>query len=256
VKTGYSQKIKQFVAAAALISSFHGYVPYAERIARAQPAGGMEATAPKLRVSETDDPKELAKLGKPAVPGLAAALDDPNVRVRFNAAVALTYIKDARAAPALLKALKDNHTSVRGAAALGLGELKYAKATGALIAALENEEMQARFAIVKALGNMGPSAVPHLVRALGNSDIMVRSAVAAALGIIGKPAVPALMNAMENKSVTVRRMAAAELGRIRDERALTLLSRVMTDTNEDAEVRRVASIAINTIINGDAPGQP
>jgi HEAT repeat protein len=71
--------------------------------------------------------KSLVALGKPAVSGLAQALQaSPLDQVRWEAAKALGAIGDARAIPSLVKALEDSDTDVAWLAAEALSEFKKA----------------------------------------------------------------------------------------------------------------------------------
>jgi HEAT repeat protein len=63
---------------------------------------------------------KLVHIGRPAVPALVEALADPKDQVRWEAAKALTEIRDPKAAPALVESLKDENFGVRWLAAEGL----------------------------------------------------------------------------------------------------------------------------------------
>jgi HEAT repeat protein len=62
----------------------------------------------------------LVAVGTPAVAPLVRALLDPDKRVRWEAAKALSFIHDPAAAPALVLALGDDHFGTRWLAAEGL----------------------------------------------------------------------------------------------------------------------------------------
>jgi len=64
--------------------------------------------------------KELAAIGKPALPYLVEALKDSNHLVRWEAVKALGEIGDPETAPALVKALEDEEFEIRWLAAKGL----------------------------------------------------------------------------------------------------------------------------------------
>jgi len=63
---------------------------------------------------------ELVEIGKAAVPALVEKLADRREQVRWEAAKALSQIRDPTAAPALVKALEDENFGVRWLAAEGL----------------------------------------------------------------------------------------------------------------------------------------
>lgn len=65
----------------------------------------------------------LVAEGHAAVPVLIEALNDPDVRVRWEAAKSLHMIRDPRAIPALVKALRDDSFSVSWLAAEALVRL-------------------------------------------------------------------------------------------------------------------------------------
>jgi HEAT repeat protein len=73
----------------------------------------------------------LIRLGRPAVPGLIRALaQDPQARVRANAARALAAIADTAAIPALFTALEDEsalvaHWAEEGLERMGVGQVYF-----------------------------------------------------------------------------------------------------------------------------------
>ncbi len=83
----------------------------------------------------------LVIIGKPAVPELIKALQNQNEDVRWEAAKALSQIKDPRAAPALAKALSDKNFGVRWLAAEGLIILKGAAITPLLLELIEHPDV-------------------------------------------------------------------------------------------------------------------
>jgi HEAT repeat protein len=64
--------------------------------------------------------KSLVKIGSAAVPSLIQILTDPQDRLRWEAAKALSQIGDPAAASALVKALDDDNSGIRWLAAEGL----------------------------------------------------------------------------------------------------------------------------------------
>jgi hypothetical protein len=83
----------------------------------------------------------LVVIGKPAVPELIKALQNTNEDIRWEAAKALSQIKDPRAAPALVKALSDKNVGVRWLAAEGLIILRGAAVTPLLLELIEHPDV-------------------------------------------------------------------------------------------------------------------
>jgi HEAT repeat protein len=129
--------------------------------------------------------KLLGEAGAAAIPQLVAALEDPEERVRADAAKLLGLTRDARAAeplvtrlgsadaewnavydalwrigapavPPLIEALGDTHTEVRRRAARLLGILRDGRATEALVGLLNKDRSTGvRVDIATALGRIG-----------------------------------------------------------------------------------------------------
>jgi HEAT repeat protein len=97
--------------------------------------------------------EEAVKLGAAAVEPLIAALKDREKVVRYNAAVMLREIGDARAVAPLIAALKDSDTSVRERAAIALNKIVDMHTIEPLIAALKDKEVWGNAAeLLKSLG--------------------------------------------------------------------------------------------------------
>lgn len=112
----------------------------------------------------------LGKVGKPAVPALAAKLKDGDAGVRASAAAALGHVgSDARdATPTLVEALQDRDREVRRAAGQALEAIgpDTDKAVPALIAVLRSNDAEpVRQAAIKALVRASPEAKPAIVAA-------------------------------------------------------------------------------------------
>jgi HEAT repeat protein len=136
----------------------------------------------------------LARIGKPSVESLCAALKDDSAIARRNAATALGKIKDTSAVEPLIATLKDEDLIVRRNAAAALGQIKDARAAEPLIAALKDKSSIVRRDAAIALGQIKDAcAVESLIAVLKDKDAIVRANAATALGEIGKPAVEALI---------------------------------------------------------------
>lgn len=115
-----------------------------------------------LRVMNTDSDGNirwlasgaLSQIGEAAVPGLAAALQDENWKVRRSAAEALSAMREPTALPALCDAMTDRNDVVRQA-------------------------------VANALENMGAMAVPRLAEMLHSRDANVANTAAELLQRIG-----------------------------------------------------------------------
>ena len=120
----------------------------------------------------------LIPIGEPAVPGLAALLENPDASIRARAATTLwgMGIKAAGATEALAKTLRDATLEVRRSAAMALGAIgpPAAPAVPALIASLKDPDYSVRQQAAQALGAIGPAAkaaVPALAVAAKHDGI-------------------------------------------------------------------------------------
>jgi HEAT repeat protein len=194
---------------------------------------------------------DLQIADKMVVVAFAAALRDPDLAVRHDAAAGLLYQGDnARpAVKALLAALRDPHARVRQRVVLALnaidGEGKVV--LPAVAELLRDRDPALRATAVEVLGQYGEDAVPLLLTALrdGNArvrkgalatlesvegdigaalayvlpyvnhdDIGTRARAARLLGRMGAPAVAALTEALRDDEVSVCQAAAQSLGGI------------------------------------------
>ena len=198
----------------------------------------------------------LGKIGKPAIPHLAAVLNNENGNGRSRAAIALGRTHDQGAITPLVRALNDADTTVRRAAAGALSELAYQKdvrsqaAVGPLIAALQDPDEKVRENAAKALWEIGnPRAVEPLIKALKDARPDVRAAAAGALGEIqDQGAVEPLIGALQDPDKNVRVRAAAALGQIHDLRAVAPLIAQLKDVQPN--LRAAAAVALGMC--GDA----
>jgi HEAT repeat protein len=193
------------------------------------------------------------------LPGLRAAVADPDARVRLAALEALeSFGPEARpAAPEVIRALCDPSHIIRWAAARTLGKagpVEEATAVPALTRLLFDADLDLRLAAATALERFGPAAkeaLPALVRALGASDAEMRLAAMDALRGIGTEAAPAirpLSAALADPDPRVRRAAAeliAQFGPVARE-AESSLRGALNDSNPD--VRQAASDALLSIL--------
>jgi HEAT repeat protein len=210
---------------------------------------------------------------------LAAALQDKDPRVRFNAADGLMELREsARAAvPALIRALDDADQKVlyRVIGALGHIGPDAKPAVPKLIAMLEDTQANdlLRFYAASCLGQIGPEAeraVPVLLRLLAPKvPKTVRYGVVTALGGIGAPderVVPTLLKLLDDPDRNIHINAAGALGQIGKSPAkvvpalLEMLknnSRGQSDKDDDrAQHRRTAVTALQRFGLNAEPAVP
>jgi HEAT repeat protein len=193
--------------------------------------------------------EELIAIGKPATLPLCAVLIEKSQWRRLMAVEALTEIRDPRAFDTLLRTLQtDSSTVVRGQAAEALGELRDAEAVPYLIAALKIRDLAPHTRspawsagqAAEALGKIGdPRAIPALLPLLGSRDCFQASQfggthsplgaeAAKALGKLSGAAEP-LMQLLDSRAPRVRVDAAKALGVMKEQRAVPLLLRCLSN---------------------------
>ena len=180
--------------------------------------------------------RSLGHIAEPtseAVPILAEAIVDKDVRVRRSAVRALVRIHPGPkiGLPLYVKALQsaDPATVAEVIATAGeLGEKVVPGATAGL------KEPKARYWSLLILGSVGPaakSAVPDVAALLADEQPEVRMQAAMTLGQIGPAATPAvseLVKALDDKEAAVRIGAAFALGKIGSKDATKPLEKQMS----------------------------
>ncbi len=220
----------------------------------------LEAKPEEWRRFETSPGREaaraLARIGRPALRPLVAALSAASPQARAHAAYGIGEMdgRDGRAEalPQLMIALKDDDDGVREACVRALGEISDPEAVPALLGALRDKAAPVRSSVAWALGEIeDPRAVVVLVKAVADVDVEVRRQAAWALGEIEDlAAVPALLTALKDADAKVRSQAAWALGEIEDRRAVAGLSGALQDT--DVDVRKQAAWALGEIADPSA----
>lgn len=155
-------------------------------------------------------------------PGLRG--DDPDLRI-FIADI-LGYCLSHQSAVLLADALlKDPEVNVRYQAAVSLGNLALPESVNDLCQAMHDEEW-VQFAVVEALAKIkDPSAINALVQLLPQSSMLVSSAIIDALGDLGDiKTIPLLFNSLENVSGTLRHKIVKAIVQILSGRSLSLLA--------------------------------
>ncbi len=142
------------------------------------------------------------KLGREAVPAVAAAAGDPVATVREAACTTLGTLLDPGAVPALLGAMKDERESVRKAAADALSAIRFHHETKAhfdrvlsgldpsapsvtaklLHQAKPDQPTEQRMLAIRSLGSLGaPEALPFLIDWTTDADPEITAAARAAI---------------------------------------------------------------------------
>lgn len=157
-------------------------------------------------------------------PRLLRLLDDPNPKVRKEAARKLRIIGDSRAVPRLLRLLEEEEASdVRQYAIWVLSGIGDHRADSAILKiAQETEDPKMKMMALFAVGEMQIlSGLPVLVDHANHPDPAIRQIVVNALGMLGnRYAVDPVLNALHDPHVAVRWAAVVWAGEFRDPRAI------------------------------------
>lgn len=168
----------------------------------------------------------LREIGADSIESMQPYLHDDDPDLRIFIADILGYCSNHQAALLLCDSLlKDPEVNVRYQAAVSLGTLAYPEAVGALCQAMHDEEW-VQFAVVEALAKIkDPSATNALVQLLPQSSPLVSSAIIDALGDMGDiKTIPLLFNSLENVSVALRHKIVKAIVQILSGRSLSLLA--------------------------------
>jgi HEAT repeat protein len=204
----------------------------------------------------------LERIGKVAVPQLSTACEEGKSFTRVYAAWALIRIDskaNKSAVQSLAASLNNPNPKIRADAAWALSDAKAdaEPALVALIGAMRDEDGHVRCNAAEALAGIGANAfpaVPVLATSLSDANAEVRCAAAGALGKIGPKAsgaLPALIEALKDLDWMVRMSAIDALGEIGEgaEAAVPSLERQKANDPDD-EVRRAATNALARITAG------
>lgn len=195
--------------------------------------GGREvvkAAAPLLR--SDDAPVRniamdiLREVGDQDFPTLLELLHDDDADIRIFTSDILGACGDkAAVAPLCETLLRDPEVNVRYQAAVSLGELGRPGAAKCLNKALNDEEW-VQFAVIEALSKIrDASSVDALVKALDNSSDLVSSMIVEALGEIGNvKAVTMLLKRMDSSPPVLRNIICRAVVNILGGKSLTMLS--------------------------------
>ena len=167
----------------------------------------------------------LRALGSSDFEALSNLLNDDDADIRIFASDILGSVGTVMAVPPLCKALlHDPEVNVRYQAAVSLGALAYPEAAKALNHALQDEEW-VQFAVIEALTKIGAeSSVQAMIKALGNSTDLVASMIVDALGEMGNmKAIPLLLKKLDSSPTPLGNKIVRAVIRIMGEDSLTLL---------------------------------
>lgn len=181
--------------------------------------------------------------------------DDADLRIFISDI--LGYCRSLQSASLLSDALlKDPEVNVRYQAAVSLGSLGYPESVNSLCQAMHDEEW-VQFAVVEALAKINdPSAINALIKLLPLSSTLVSAAIIDALGELGDiKTIPMLFNSLENVNVVLRHKIVKAIVQILSGRSLSLLApksqerlRVylldaLTDNDEEIQIAALQGLA-------------
>lgn len=195
--------------------------------------GGKEVVAAVKSLLRSDDAPSrnaamdiLRDVGAQDFPTLLELLHDVDPDIRIFASDILGSTDSVQGVAPLCEALlKDPEVNVRYQAAVSLGELAFPEAARCLSKALGDEEW-VQFAVIEALAKIRDgSSVGALVAALDKSSDLVASMIVDALGEIGNiKAVTMLVKRMDASPGVLRNKIVKAVVHILGGRALSLLS--------------------------------
>ncbi|MEW5771888.1 MAG: HEAT repeat domain-containing protein [Thermodesulfobacteriota bacterium] len=195
--------------------------------------GGGRAVAAVIPLLRSDDAPVrnlsmdlLRALGSQDLPAVIKLLHDEDPDIRIFASDILGACDNPMAVSPLCEAmLKDPEVNVRYQAAVSLGDLGRPEAVRSLNQALSDEEW-VQYSVIEALAKIrDDSSVGALVSAMHKSSDLVASMIAEALGEMGNvKAVPLLLRYMDKSSTALRNKIVKAVVQILGGRSLNLLS--------------------------------
>lgn len=168
----------------------------------------------------------LREIGSDDMESLQALMRDNDADIRIFISDILGFTASRLAVPLLSEALlKDPEVNVRYQAAVSLGNLAFPEAVDALGQAMHDEEW-VQFSVVEALTKIrADSTINALVQSMSMCSDLVASIIIDALGEIGNiKAVPLLFKSLEKASTPLRHKAVKAIVQILGGRSLSLLS--------------------------------
>lgn len=190
----------------------------------------VQAVVPLLRSDEAPvrnlSMDILREVGNEDVASLNELLEDEDPDIRIFAADILGSCAHVMAVQPLCKALlKDPEVNVRYQAAVSLGSLEEKQAADCLNRAMDDEEW-VQFAVIEALTKLrAESSVNALAKAMDKSSDLVCSMIVEALAEMGNiKAVPLLLKRMDSSPAALRNKIVKAIVLILGGRSLTMLT--------------------------------
>jgi HEAT repeat protein len=194
--------------------------------------GGKEVVTAVLPLLRSDEAPArnlsmdiLRQVGGDDFPSLVGLLHDPDPDIRiFGSDILGSTDNELAVSPLCDALLKDPEVNVRYQAAVSLGELARTSAAKCLGKAMEDDEW-VQFAVIEALAKIrDASSVTALVKALDKSSDLVASMIVEALGEIGNiKAVAMLIRRMDASPAVLRNKIVKAVLHILGGKSLTLL---------------------------------
>ena len=194
--------------------------------------GGPEVVYAVIPLLRSDDAPArnlamdiLRHLGSTTLPPLYGLLRDEDPDVRIFAADILGSTGSAVAVPHLCRALlNDPEVNVRYQAAMSLGQLAFPESAACLNSAMEDEEW-VQFAAIEALTKIcDADSVGALIKALGKASELVASIIVDALGEMGDiKIVPLLLKRLGSSPTPLGNKILRAILNVMGERSLSLL---------------------------------
>ena len=173
----------------------------------------------------------LREIGNDNMEAMRTSLHDPDPDIRIFISDILGHSSSREAGQLLCEALlKDPEVNVRYQAAVSLGNLGYPETVDSLRKAMNDEEW-VQFAVVEALTKINDDrTVTALVQTLPTASPLVCSAIIDALGSMGDiKTIPLLFKSLENVSVALRHKTVKAIVQILGGQSLSLLAPKMQE---------------------------
>ena len=176
-----------------------------------------------------------------------ANLGNPDKKIARRAEDSLIRYYGSRALEPLIGACADADAPARSRAVWALGKTCDPRAYETILRLTTDLEGYVRYDAAIALGVLGDMrATVPLIALMQKPDVRhsVDSAAATGLNKLGRPAVPALLDVLQNGASTARCLAAGVLGSIGDDRAIGLLAKLLSGSDQEARIAAIEALAL------------
>ncbi|WP_291330341.1 HEAT repeat domain-containing protein [Desulfovibrio sp. UCD-KL4C] len=184
-----------------------------------------------------------------------ALLKDPEVNVRYQAAVSLGDLENPAASKCLNKAMQDDEW-VQYAVIEALAKIKHSSSVDALVKALNTSSDLVASMIIDALGEVGNiKAVTMLLRHLDTSPTALRNKIVKAIvGILGGKSLQLLsatereklreymLIALKDEDIEIQDAAITGLGFVGGEKAMDEVLKLASELDPDRDIDRLSEI--------------